>query len=72
MYEVYIIPGTEYLLVQGLAGTQASGKKIYLSVTFAITSTIRGAIVIRTDDVPKNPYIPALDTILGPDHCVPP
>ena len=34
---------------------------------------LRGAIVIRTHDVPKNPYVPLfLLTILGPDYYVPP
>ena len=33
----------------------------------------REAIVVRTYDVHKNPYIPLrLRTILGPDYCVPP
>ena len=33
---------------------------------------LRGAIVIRTPDVHKNPYIPLfVRTILGPDYCVP-
>ena len=30
-------------------------------------------VVIRTHDRPKNPYsIPILNSILGPDYCVPP
>ena len=36
------------------------------------TALLRGGIVIRTHDVPKNPYIPLLlDTILGPDYYLP-
>ena len=35
---------------------------------FASSFILRGTIVIRTHDVPKNPYIPVfLHTILGPD-----
>ena len=37
------------------------------------SALLRGAIVIRTHDVPKNPYVPLfLLTILGPDYYVPP
>ena len=55
-----------------LQDTAAQSRMSFVATPLLSDYMLRVAIVIRTHDGPKNPYILLfLLTILGPDYCVP-
>ena len=63
--------GAHRAVVQRIIGWQRCTGFLAILARQGPNQLLRGAIVIRTHDVPKNPYIPLfLHTILGPDYYV--